>query len=71
YETIINRQNKATKLLDKINEINRSSLSLEDQLNYDLFLNDILFGIEGNIYLSYLMPISQMGGIQIGFAGIA
>ena len=71
YETIIIRKDEATKLLDKIKEINRRSLSLEDQLNYDLFLNDILFGIEGNVYLSYLMPISQMGGIQIGFAGIA
>ena len=71
YEAIINRQEEATKLLDKIKEINRSSLSLDDQLNYDLFLNSILFGIEGNVYLSYLMPISQMGGIQIGFAGIS
>ena len=71
YETIINRQDEATKLLDKIKKINKRSLSLEDQLNYDLFLNDILFGIEGNVYLSYLMPISQMGGIQISFAGIS
>ena len=71
YEAIINRQEKATKLLEKIKEINRSSLSLDDQLNYDLFLNSILFGKEGNVYLSYLMPISQMGGIQIGFAGIS
>tara|TARA_S200000501_G_scaffold374479_1_gene424136 strand:- start:8233 stop:9927 length:1695 start_codon:yes stop_codon:yes gene_type:complete len=71
YKAIINRQEKATKLLEKIKEINRSSLSLDDQLNYDLFLNSILFGIEGNVYLSYLMPISQMGGIQIGFAGIS
>ena len=71
YETIINRQEKATKLLNKIKGINRASLSLNDQLNYDLFLNGILFGIEGNVYLSYLMPISQMGGIQIGFAGIS
>ena len=71
YEANINRQEKATKLLEKIKEINRSSLSLDDQLNYDLFLNSILFGIEGNVYLSYLMPISQMGGIQIGFAGIS
>ena len=71
YETIIYRQEKATKLLDKIKEINRNSLSSDDQLNYDLFFNGILFGIEGNVYLSYLMPISQMGGIQIGFAGIA
>ena len=36
YETIIIRKDEATKLLDKIKEINRSSLSLEDQLNYDL-----------------------------------
>ena len=43
YETIINRQDEATKLLDKIKKINKRSLSLEDQLNYDLFLNDILF----------------------------
>ena len=71
YETIISRQEKTTKLLDKIKKINRDSLSSDDQLNYDLFLNGILFDIEGSVYLSYLMPISQMGGIQIGFAGIS
>ena len=58
YEAIINRQ-EAKSSLEKIKEINRSSLSLDDQLNYDLFLNSILWN-RGNVYLSYLMPISQM-----------
>ena len=71
YEKIIQRQKKTRELLEKIKDIDRSALSVDDQLNYDLFLNDLIHGIEGFEFLSYLMPISQMGGLQISFAGIS
>ena len=71
YEKIIQRQKKTRELLEKIKDVDRSALSVDDQLNYDLFLNDLIHGIEGFEFLSYLMPISQMGGLQISFAGIS
>ena len=43
----------------------------DDILNYDLYLNGINKRIKGFEFLSYLIPIDQMGGIQIGFAGIS
>ena len=71
YETILKRQGETKDLLETVKEIDRSKLSVDDQLNYDLYLHGIEKSIEGFQFLSYLMPIDQMGGIQIGFAGIS
>ncbi len=71
YETILKRQDKTKDLQETIKKIDRSKLSKDDQLNYDLYLHGIEKQIEGYQFLSYLIPIDQMGGIQIGFAGIS
>jgi uncharacterized protein (DUF885 family) len=71
HETILTRQEETKVLLEKVKTIDRSKLSEDDQLNYDLYLHGIEKRIEGFQYLSYLIPIDQMGGIQIGFAGIS
>jgi len=71
YQTIMIRQSETMDLLKKVEEIDRSKLSKDDQLNLDLYLKDLTHEIEGFKYLSHLMPIDQMGGIQIGFAGIS
>lgn len=71
YETILNRQEEAKDLLEKVKKIDRADLDETDHLNYDLYLHGIQKLIEGYQFLSYLMPIDQMGGIQIGFAGIS
>ena len=71
YETIIRLQGESKDLHEKIKDIDRSNLSVEDQLNYDLFLNDLTHNMKGFEYLLYLIPVTQMGGIQIGFAGIS
>jgi len=70
YEIVIKRQSETRELRQKVKNIDRSKLSESDQLNYDLYLHGIEKRIEGFQFLSYLMPIEQMGGIQIGFAGI-
>ena len=70
YEKKIDRQEDSRRLLLKIKEIDRSELSKDDQLNFDLFLNKINEEIEGFQYLNFLIPIDQMGGIQIRFAGL-
>ena len=71
YETILKRQGETKDLLETVKEIDRSKLSVDDQLNYDLYFHGIEKRIEGFQFLSYLMPMDQMGGIQIGFAGIS
>ena len=71
YETIINRQEETRELQETVKKIDRSKLSEDDQLNYDLYFHGIEKQIEGFQFLSYLIPIDQMGGIQIGFAGIS
>ena len=71
YETILKRQDETRELQETVKKIDRSKLSEDDQLNYDLYLHGIEKQIEGFQFLSYLIPIDQMGGIQIGFAGIS
>ena len=71
YETILKRQGETRELQETVRKIDRSKLSEDDQLNYDLYLQGIEKEIEGFQFLSYLIPIDQMGGIQIGFAGIS
>ena len=71
YETILKRQGETRELQETVKKIDQSKLSEDDQLNYDLYLQGIEKQIEGFQFLSYLIPIDQMGGIQIGFAGIS
>ncbi|HEX8489483.1 MAG TPA: DUF885 domain-containing protein, partial [Chthoniobacterales bacterium] len=42
----------------------RAKLSATDQLNYDLFQKDLETDIEGAKFRTYLMPITQRGGLQ-------
>ena len=71
YEMVLKRQDDNRTLLKEVELIDRSALDKEDQLNYDLYIDRIKQSIEGYAFQSYLMPIDQMGGIQIGFAGIS
>ncbi len=58
------RQKYAADTLVKLKRINRSQLSVSDQLNYDLFEKELKEGIESFKFKAYLMPVSQQGGIQ-------
>lgn len=51
-------------ILAKIKKIDRSKLSVTDQLNYDLFTKDYQERIERHKFQGYLLPITQRGGIQ-------
>ncbi|SVB11787.1 uncharacterized protein METZ01_LOCUS164641, partial [marine metagenome] len=64
------RQNDKRELLDRVKGIDREKLSAGDQLNYDLFRHKIERDIAGFSFLTHLMPLDQMGGIQIGFADL-
>lgn len=54
--------------LKVIESIDRSKLSENDALNYDLFLRDTKLGIEGTKFPDELIAISQLGGVQQGIA---
>ena len=50
--------------LERLARISRAELSAEDQLNYDLFKFQTELGLEEYRHRTFLMPISQRGGIQ-------
>jgi len=70
YEAIKDRQKANRALYNRLKEINRIELSEPDQLNYDLYVQKLENNNFGYRYKTYFMPIDQMSGIQIGFAGI-
>src|SRR4051794_36262409 len=63
-EAIRKREEHEKDTLVGLKKIDRAQLSSADQLNYDLFQKDLETDIEGAKFRSYLMPITQCGGIQ-------
>jgi uncharacterized protein (DUF885 family) len=63
-EAIRRREEHTKETLVRFETIDRSQLSPADQLNYDLFKKDLEMDIEGAKFRTYLMPITQRGGIQ-------
>jgi len=63
-EAIRKREEHATKALAGLKKFDRAQLSPADQLNYDLFKKDLETDIEGFKFRTYLMPITQRGGLQ-------
>src|SRR3954463_4832524 len=63
-EAIRKREEHEKETLVRLKKIDRARLSPADQLNYDLFKKDLESDIEGAKFRSYLMPITQRGGIQ-------
>jgi uncharacterized protein (DUF885 family) len=52
------------KALAELKAIDRGQLSVDDQLNYDVFAWNLEKAIERQKYREYLMPLSQQGGVQ-------
>ena len=50
--------------LRRLRAIDSAQLTADDQLNYDLFRRELENSIDAHQYKSYLMPISQRGGVQ-------
>ncbi len=64
-EKIISNHGNNIKSLKNLVQIKRSQLDENDQLNYDLYKQDLKTTIEDYEYKNYLIPITQLGGIQI------
>jgi uncharacterized protein (DUF885 family) len=63
-EAIKKRHEHGRAVLEQMAQIDRSKLSPQDQLNYDLFKKNYETGIEEYKFQWYLAPLNQRGGIQ-------
>ncbi|MGI9086377.1 MAG: DUF885 domain-containing protein [Chthoniobacterales bacterium] len=58
------REAHTREALARFQKIDRTKLSIADQLNYALFLKDLQEEVAGFKFREYLLPINQRGGIQ-------
>lgn len=58
------RHQQRVEYLRRLQAIDPGQLSEQDRLNYDLFRRSLDDAIDGHRFRSYLMPISQRGGVQ-------
>jgi uncharacterized protein (DUF885 family) len=63
-EAMERRKLEMASQMTVLQSINRASLSVDDQLNYDIFKLDLENDLEGHKYPSELMPINQLEGVQ-------
>jgi uncharacterized protein (DUF885 family) len=67
----IERRNAYTRdFLTELDAIDRSALSEEDRLNYDLLRKQTALSVEGQAYKGETMPVDQMGGVQQNVASM-
>jgi prolyl oligopeptidase len=58
------RHQDEREFLRRLQAIDSSQLSADDQLNYDLFRRRLQNSIDSRQFRNYLMPMSQRGGVQ-------
>ena len=63
-EAFARRREHNRETLARIEAIDRAKLGPDDQLNYDLFLTQIRWAVEGDRFPNELLPINQMSGIH-------
>lgn len=56
------RHNERKAFLERLQKFDRASLSVDDQLNYDLFNRMLSDRIAGHAYMNHLMPIGSRSG---------
>ena len=70
-DAIARRKAHEREMLGRIRKIDRSKLSGQDVISYDLFLRDKELNVEGERFPFEYMPIDQMNGVQINFGQLA
>jgi prolyl oligopeptidase len=63
-DAIAAAQEQQREFMSRLLTIDSTELDETDQLNYELFRRDLMTDIEGIQFRSYLMPVSQRGGVQ-------
>lgn len=71
FEAIERRKGHERAMLDRVQKIDRSQLTGQDVISYDLFLLDKKLNVEGQRFPVEYMPIDQMNGVQISFGQLA
>lgn len=61
---ITQRNSQTRDFLRRAYAIERNALSIEDQLNYELFRRQLQDSVDEHKFKSYLLPFSHRGGIQ-------
>ena len=64
FDAIERRHQHRIETLTRLGKMTRGQLSPADQLNYDLFKKEYETEIAGHKYRWYLVPLTQMGGVQ-------
>jgi uncharacterized protein (DUF885 family) len=67
-DAVLRRQQHTREALERLVAIGPEQLSATDRLNYTLYKRDLEVSITGQAYPDYIMPITQMGGIQQSIA---
>jgi uncharacterized protein (DUF885 family) len=63
-DALLKRHDHNVEVLNKLAKIDRSALTLADQLNYDLFKKNYENDIERFHYRWYLLPLNQLDGVH-------
>lgn len=63
-DAIKKRHARNLEVLAQLAKIDRAKLSVQDQLNYDLFKREYETSVEESKHRWYLIPLNQRGGIQ-------
>lgn len=69
-EAIERRHERTQEIMERLSTIDRSRLDESDQLNYDLFKKGLQSRTERHRFRDFLMPLNQMGGVQIDFPNL-
>ena len=69
-DAIARRKSHEREMLARTKKIDRSKLSGQDVISYDLFLRDKELNVEGARFPFEYMPIDQMNGVQIIFGQV-
>ena len=70
-DAIEKRKAHERDILARVQRIDRSRLSGQDAISYDLFLRDKKLIVDGDRFPTEYMPIDQMNGVQITFGQLA
>jgi uncharacterized protein (DUF885 family) len=70
-EALDRRKAHEREMVDRIQKLDRTKLTGQDLISYDLFLLDKKLNVEGQRFPTELMPIDQMNGVQILFGQLA
>lgn len=63
-DAIARRQQVTHEFLSRLYAIDRTSLSADDKINYELFRRELQDDVDRYRFKGYLLPFSQRGGVQ-------